>query len=457
MRATMARTVRVVVLGEAAGGQPWETVLAWPSLQLARVDSLAALVGQEADFGLACLERSELMAAASAAAASNGSPLALLVGSHEREHPLFTLLASVIESKQSWESAFDAIVDPLAVLTETGAVQRANLGFASAVKRSVREVVGAPFAELVGPAVKGEDPVKESLADGQPRSRETAYRELPGLRQVTTSPLKDPDGSAAGLVVLLKDLTETKREQERMMQAARLADIGQLAAGVAHEINTPLASIALRAESLLRAAEDPRLQAIDSFKNFQRYLKTIVDEIFRCKKIISALLDFSRVRPPELRDTDLNDLTQKAADLVEHQMRLKQVQLDLRLDPELPHLRADDGQLRQAVLALLMNALDATRAGGRVSVSTERDGAAGVKLRVADDGMGIPAEVRDRIFNPFFTTKPPGQGTGLGLAVCHGVVTAHGGEIRIDSQIGHGTAVTLTLPLQARPPAIREE
>src|SRR6185503_16990607 len=116
----------------------------------------------------------------------------------------------------------------------------------------------------------------------------------------------------------------------------RLADIGQLAAGVAHEINTPLASIALRAESLLKSAEDARLHAIDSFKNFPRYLKTIDEEIFRCKKIIGALLDFSRVRPPEVRETDINNIAEKAADLVGHQMKLKQVTISLKLDPTLP-------------------------------------------------------------------------------------------------------------------------
>ncbi len=264
---------------------------------------------------------------------------------------------------------------------------------------------------------------------------------------MTASPYHDVDGALQGAVVIIKDVNDLKEQQERLQQASRLADIGQLAAGVAHEINTPLASIALRAESLLKVADDPRLNAIDAFKNFPRYLKTIDEEIFRCKKIISALLEFSRVRRPETRVTDLNALAEKATDLVGHQMKLKQVALSLQLEAGLPHIKADDGQLRQALIALLMNALDATPPGGHVDVQTRRDGADAVVLTVADDGAGIAPEHLDKIFNPFFTTKPVGQGTGLGLAICHGIVASHGGEIRVDSELGKGTRLSLVLPV----------
>jgi signal transduction histidine kinase len=270
------------------------------------------------------------------------------------------------------------------------------------------------------------------------------------VQQVTTSPLHGADGGVDGLVVILKDVADLKEQQERMLQAARLADIGLLAAGVAHEINTPLASIALRAESLLRSAEDPRLRELDAFKNFPRYLKTIDEEIFRCKKIISALLEFSRARKPEIKEVDLNLLAEKAADLVNHQMKLKQVALNLKLDPKLPGIEADDGQLRQAILALLMNALDATAPHGHVEIATKRESAATVSLSVSDDGPGIPKEHLDKIFSPFFTTKPLGQGTGLGLAICHGVVSAHGGEILVDSETGRGTRFSLVLPMHGQ-------
>jgi two-component system, NtrC family, sensor kinase len=251
------------------------------------------------------------------------------------------------------------------------------------------------------------------------------------------------------LVVILKDVTELKEQRERMLQGARLADIGLLAAGVAHEINTPLASIALRAESLQRSAADPAFQSIEAFKKFPRYLKTIEEEIFRCKKIIGALLEFSRTRPREVKSVDLNQLAEKAVDLVSHQMRLKQVALSLQLDPRLPVIEADDGQLRQALLALLMNALDATPPQGHVGIETRREGDKRVSLSVIDDGSGIAPENIDKVFSPFFTTKPLGEGTGLGLAICHGIVSAHGGEIRVESEVGKGTRIALELPIKS--------
>jgi signal transduction histidine kinase len=319
---------------------------------------------------------------------------------------------------------------------------------ARALGRAIAEIIGAPYMALLGrPRPGSVDPIAESLADGVARTQEVRFESIPGVQQVTASPYHDAGGALQGAVVIIKDINDLKEQQERLQQASRLADIGQLAAGVAHEINTPLASIALRAESLLKVADDPRLLAVDSFKNFPRYLKTIDEEIFRCKKIISALLEFSRVRRPETRVTDLNALAEKATDLVGHQMKLKQVALALKLEPDLPHIKADDGQLRQALIALLMNAVDATPPGGHIDVETRRGGADTVILTVADDGSGISPENLDKIFNPFFTTKPVGQGTGLGLAICHGIVASHGGEIRVDSELGKGTRLSLVLPV----------
>jgi two-component system NtrC family sensor kinase len=368
-----------------------------------------------------------------------------------------SLLQVLLNGKREWEKTFDAILEPILVLNGDGRVLRANLQLARALGRSIQELHGVPYADLLGPAVAGTgdrfpgepvDPIADSLGDGQPRHGETRYARLPGLHEVTISALGDQRDE--GLVVILKDVSERRDHQERMQRSDRLADIGQLAAGIAHEINTPLASIALRAESLMKSAEDPRLVAVDSFKNFPRYLKTIDEEIFRCKKIIAALLDFSRSRRPEVRDTDLNQLAEKAADLVGHQIKLKQVSLSLDLDAALPHVTADDGQMRQVLLALLINALDATASGGEIRISTGRAENGLVGLTVSDTGMGISPEHLDKIFTPFFTTKPVGQGTGLGLSACHGIVTAHGGEIRVESELGRGTKMTMLLPAAAR-------
>ena len=159
-------------------------------------------------------------------------------------------------------------------------------------------MVARSYASLLGPPAPGaSDPVALSLADSAARTDETRYEALPSVQLVTVSPWRDEEGKLSGFVVLLKDLGQQKEQQQRLQQAARLADIGQLAAGVAHEINTPLASIALRAESLLRSAQDPALTPVEAFQNFPRYLKTIEEETFRCKKIIRALLEFSSCAP----------------------------------------------------------------------------------------------------------------------------------------------------------------
>jgi signal transduction histidine kinase len=436
--------LRVAVVGGQAAPAGWLSQLAGRDFEVTHVPDVDALFAAALDLAVVVAEPEEAIQILSRLSQGGGPPVAVLAGSnHDGEHPHARLLRALLEGKDQWERTFDAIVDPIALIDRSGLVIRANRGFGRAVDLPLQDIIGQPYKELLG-AGDGGDPVEESLHDGVARTQEVRYALLPGVRQVTASPFTE--GGAADVVVILKDVSERKEQEERILLTSRLADIGQLAAGVAHEINTPLASIALRAESLLKSAEDPRLVAVDSFKNFPRYLKTIDEEIFRCKKIIGGLLDFSRVRPPEVRETDINNIAEKAADLVGHQMKLKQIGVTISLDPELPRVQADDGQIRQALVTLLMNALDATPPGGHVEVATHRGPGDAITLAVTDTGVGIAPEALDKIFSPFFTTKPVGQGTGLGLAICHGIVTSHGGDIRVESELQKGTRVSMILP-----------
>jgi two-component system NtrC family sensor kinase len=450
-----ARRLRIAVVGLSADETGWIAQLAGAGIEVFAAKSVRDVRPGAAHLVVVFATVGEVAALVPDLGPEPPVPLAIFVGAPVagRGDPRARLLKVVLDGKREWERTFDSIVDPVMVLNGAGRVVRANLQMARALGRPIEEVVGKHYAALLGPAVPGtgdrfaaeaEDPIAFSLTDGAPRNVEARYGRLPGLHEIRISALGDRRNE--GVVVMLKDVSDRREQQERLQRSARLADIGQLAAGVAHEINTPLASIALRAESLMKAAEDPRLLAIDTFKNFPRYLKTIDEEIFRCKRIIGALLDFSRARRPEVRETDLNQLAEKAADLVGHQIKLKQVTLDLALDPTLPAVTADDGQLRQCLLALLMNALDATAAGGTIALSSACGAEGRVELTVADTGAGIPREHLEKIFNPFFTTKPVGQGTGLGLSICHGIVAAHGGEIRVDSEVGRGTRMTVVLP-----------
>ena len=442
----------MAILGLSGDASKWIEGLAGSGAHVSAVEGPEGLFEEGVDLGVAFVDPAVGADLARSASTRPTPPLALLVGAAPEDHPHARFLRVLFAGKQDWERTFDAIVDPLFLLDERGVVVRANRELARAVDRAIDQVGGAHYTKLLGAPVPARpddtapDPIAATLADARPRTVELRYSGLSSVYEVTTSPLLDDRGTPQGVVVTLKDVSPRRDQQERLQRSARLADIGQLAAGVAHEINTPLASIALRAESLLRSSSDPRLLEIDSFKNFPRYLKTIDEEIFRCKRIIGSLLEFSRVRKPEVKESDLNALAERAADLVGHQMKLKQVELTLRLATDLPRIWADDGQIRQALIALLMNALDATLAGGRVAVETEARPDGAVSLAVVDNGAGIPKEHLDKVFTPFFTTKPVGKGTGLGLAICHGIVSSHGGEIEVESELERGTRIALVLP-----------
>jgi PAS domain S-box-containing protein len=444
--------LRVGLVGTGPEASLWHSLLSNRSAEMVALESLSALERRDDLDLLLVLTEAVGVAKAAEVCARVAAPTVLLVRLEPNGvHPLTALVEALAEAKREWETSFDALVDPVAVLDAEGRVVRANLGTARALGLPIREVVGRHYSDLVGPPVAGTtDPVAQSLADGSARTAEARYQILEGVRQVTTSAVGEHRGRMR-LVVIIKDVTEMREQQERMQQTLRLAELGRLAGGMAHEINTPLASIALRAESLLRNAQDPRLLEVESFKNFPRYLQAIDEEIFRCKKIINSVLDFSRARMPEVKATDLNAVARACADLMESQMRLKQVVLELDLSPRLPLVPADEAQLRQAVVALLTNALDASAPGGRVTIASRPMPEGGASVSVADEGTGIAPADREKIFSPFFTTKAVGKGTGLGLAICHGVVQSHGGEILVESEPGRGSQFTIVLP--PRPPA----
>jgi PAS domain S-box-containing protein len=444
-----ADRLRIGLVGSGADASIWRDLLSHRATDPVAVETPASLQEHELDLMLVFAEAVTLSTAAQACADPAQPPAVVVRLEPGRVHPLTALVEALAEAKREWETSFDALVDAVAVLDGGGSVIRANLALGNAAGRDIRDVVGRHYASLLGRALAGgADPIAESLADGEARTSEARYERLPGVRQVTTSAVPDNRGRMR-LVVVIKDVTELKEQQDRMQQTLRLADLGRLAGGMAHEINTPLASIALRAESLLRHAEDPRLLAVESFRNFPRYLQAIDQEIFRCKKIINSVLDFSRARAPEAKATDLNTVARGVADLVESQFRLKQVRMEMDLDPSLPDVLADESQLRQALLALVTNALDASEPGGRITIGTRATAEGGAALAVQDEGAGISAADREKIFSPFFTTKPVGQGTGLGLAICHGIVQSHGGDVHVESEPGRGARFTILLP--ARP------
>jgi two-component system, NtrC family, sensor kinase len=256
------------------------------------------------------------------------------------------------------------------------------------------------------------------------------------------APLVSRDFVPVGRIVLVDDITERVALENQLAQADKLSSIGLLAAGVAHEINTPLAVISSYSQMLSKQLRgDPRLGPV---------LDKIIQQSFRAAEIANGLLNFSRTSTTEFRSTDLNQVIQDTLSLLEHQFKTAQIDVELHLAEELPPIHGNPGKLQQVFLNLLLNAKDAMPGGGRLRVSTLANGH--VEAVISDSGSGIAPENLKRIYDPFFTTKtknlPDGRrGTGLGLSVSYGIIQEHAGKIHVESAVGSGTTFHLEFPL----------
>jgi len=259
---------------------------------------------------------------------------------------------------------------------------------------------------------------------------------------IAVAPLLSKDFVAVGRIVLVDDITERVSLEAQLSQADKLSSIGLLAAGVAHEINTPLAVISSYAQMLTKQMkDDTRLAPL---------LERITQQTFRASEIASGLLNFSRTSTTEFRETDLNQVIRDTLTLVEHQLKTTRISVQMELDENLPRIHGNPGKLQQVFLNLLLNAKDAMPQGGQLRVSTTANGH--VEAIIADSGGGIAPEYLKRIYDPFFTTKSapkPGErrGTGLGLSVSYGIIQEHAGKINVESTVGAGTTFHLEFPL----------
>ena len=221
------------------------------------------------------------------------------------------------------------------------------------------------------------------------------------------------------------------------IQADKLSSLGRMAAGIAHEINNPLAGILLYSSNLVKKVPETG--------PLKKGLEVIIHETIRCRGIIQDLLEFSREREPVKALADINGVINKALSILANEFRLNRISLEKRLSDNLPNVLIDVNQIEQVFINFFMNAIEAIQGQGQVSVrSYKHEDNQGVVVEIGDSGMGIPQEHLERIFEPFFSTKP--KGTGLGLAVNYGIIQKHGGQIRVSSQPGRGTTMTIRLP-----------
>ncbi|MEX2303423.1 MAG: ATP-binding protein [Bryobacterales bacterium] len=264
---------------------------------------------------------------------------------------------------------------------------------------------------------------------------------------VAVAPLVSKNLEAIGRLIIFDDVTERVELEEKVVQADRLSSIGLLAAGVAHEVNTPLAVISSYAQMLAKQMHADPGQA--------KILQKITSQTFRASEIINSLLNFSRTSSRDFETIDLNQTLQDTIALIEPQLRKAGVTVETELDPAAAPVWGNSGKLQQVFLNLALNARDAMPNGGRLAVSTTAaetaNGDALAHVVVSDTGSGIPPEHLQRIYDPFFTTKGPKSGTGLGLAVSYGIIQEHSGNMNVESEVGRGTTFHIELPLSGKP------
>jgi len=255
---------------------------------------------------------------------------------------------------------------------------------------------------------------------------------------VSIAPLVGKSGERIGRLILVDDITQRIRLEEQLIQTEKLTSLGLLAAGVAHEVNTPLAVISNYIQMLAKQlpGDDPRHQLIDK----------VVKQTFRASEIVNNLLNFSRTGASEFTEVNLNAVVEETLSLVAHPFRTAHVQVTRNMQEHLPAVLGSNNKLQQVFLNLFMNARDSMPAGGMVEIRTASHNGS-VEIEITDSGTGIPTENLHRIFDPFFTTKSMGRGTGLGLSVSYGIIKEHAGKVDVRSTLGKGTSFRLEFPV----------
>jgi PAS domain S-box-containing protein len=329
--------------------------------------------------------------------------------------------------KQLLRTTLDVTPDMVALLDENLVYQAANKAFCSYFRFTEEDVLGKTDFDIFSEAQADQNYHEDMqiLQTGKPMSKEISVKH--GDTVIWFHILKVPvyaEGKISGLLLTARDITVIKQYQERLVQSQKMEDLGRLAGGVAHEINTPLGIILGYAQMLLEDVEPESQMAAD--------LRIIEKQTKICSNIVSDLLGFSRQNQTTRTEVDINESIQEVISLVEHTFKLSQVRIFHDYDPNIPEIEGDKDKLKQVWLNLLNNAFDAVKQNGCIKITTKLCAhRRRVAITVTDTGTGIRQEILNKIFDPFFSTKPVGKGTGLGLSVTFGIIQDHGGRINV--------------------------
>ncbi|MFW6118352.1 MAG: PAS domain S-box protein [Chloroflexota bacterium] len=349
---------------------------------------------------------------------------------------------SLKQAAEEWRKTFDSINDGVSIHDRDFRIQRANRAFADIFDMKPSQIIGRYCYELhKGQNPRSGCPHEQSLATGKPAAAEFYESHLGKHLHESTSPIFDEKGDVVATVHVTRDITEQKQQNERLMMTDRLASIGELASGAAHELNNPLTSI-IGFSQLLMEKEVP--------EDIREDLKLINNEAQRAAAVTNNLLAFARKRAPTKQLNQINNIIEDVLQLRAHEHKVNHIDVDRHLAPNLPEIKVDYFQMQQVFMNIIINAeyfMIKAHNGGTLTITTKKQNS-NVRISIADDGPGIPPENLGRVFDPFFTTKEAGKGTGLGLSICHGIVTEHGGQIHATSQLGKGTTIIIDIPIK---------
>lgn len=360
----------------------------------------------------------------------------------EKNDNLWEQLRLISQSEMEWQETFDSITDLICIIDKDFNITKANRAFHHYCSISPDVTIGEKCYEVLGICIPEDCPHLQSIRDRTALSHEARDQKTGKVLYISYFPYSSPKGEFTGTILIAKDVTEKKENEIRLIANERLAALGEMASGVAHEFNNPLATISVCTESLLgrvgKNQIDPPL--------FENYLKTIDEEIRRCKKITTDMLSFVRDTNRERKKIDLHEVLNKSIEMIHFQGRLKDVAVFRDFQDGMPPVYGNEGELTQVFISILVNALDAMENRGALALTTGvADNTAFVKIR--DSGPGIPPGLINRIFEPFFTTKSERGGTGLGLSIANKIMKEFKGRIEASSENGKGATFTIILPV----------